>query len=265
MLIDAGVRWGKAIAPRKNTAGKKRLTSVGHGEDWGAITKLNWRSTIITDEAKGLDQNRVTFVHASNARACALGMSRSAKARFKGKSRPLQRRQRVDGHVLQSRLQRQRRALSLRAHQRSRHRVQPLRLRRRARVRSLGKRRARPRQDRRIEVGMGQHGSGRDFARTLRPARNLARQYSRRRPQRVGRRTGRRSEELGGAHQRRHAGATRVAAAVEPNAARAGRQRRHETPGRRRHRTAGRFAISREMGAPRSQSTGRLDAFASDH
>jgi aldehyde:ferredoxin oxidoreductase len=59
-LIDAGMRWTKAIASRKTTV-KKRLTSVGHGEDWGAITKLNWRSTIITDEAKGLDQNRVTL------------------------------------------------------------------------------------------------------------------------------------------------------------------------------------------------------------
>ena len=59
-LIDAGSRWAKAIASRKTTV-KKRLTSVGHGEDWGAITKLNWRSTIITDEARGLDQNRVTL------------------------------------------------------------------------------------------------------------------------------------------------------------------------------------------------------------
>jgi aldehyde:ferredoxin oxidoreductase len=59
-LIEAGVRWAKALAPRKTTV-KKRLTSVGHGEDWGAITKLNWRSTIITDEAKGLEQNRVTL------------------------------------------------------------------------------------------------------------------------------------------------------------------------------------------------------------
>lgn len=59
-LIDAGVRWAKALAPRKTTV-KKRLTSVGHGEDWGAITKLNWRSTIITDEAKGLEQNHVTL------------------------------------------------------------------------------------------------------------------------------------------------------------------------------------------------------------
>ncbi len=59
-LIEAGVRWAKALAPRKTTV-KKRLTSVGHGEDWGAITKLNWRSTVITDEAKGLEQNRVVL------------------------------------------------------------------------------------------------------------------------------------------------------------------------------------------------------------
>jgi len=59
-LIAAGARWAKAISSRKTTV-KKRLTSVGHGEDWGGITKLNWRSTIITDEAKGLDQNRVVL------------------------------------------------------------------------------------------------------------------------------------------------------------------------------------------------------------
>ncbi len=59
-LIDAGARWAKALSPRKTTV-EKRLTSVGHGEDWGAITKLNWRSTIITDEAEGLDRNRVTL------------------------------------------------------------------------------------------------------------------------------------------------------------------------------------------------------------
>jgi aldehyde:ferredoxin oxidoreductase len=59
-LIEAGLRWRKAIASRTTTV-KKRLTSVGHGEDWGAITKLNWRSTVITDEAKGLDQNQVVL------------------------------------------------------------------------------------------------------------------------------------------------------------------------------------------------------------
>ncbi len=59
-LIDAGLRWRKTLASRTTTV-KKRLTSVGHGEDWGAITKLNWRSTVITDENRGLDQNRVVL------------------------------------------------------------------------------------------------------------------------------------------------------------------------------------------------------------
>lgn len=59
-LIEAGLRWRKAIESRKTTV-KKRLTSVGHGEDWGAITKLNWRSTIITDETRGYEQNHVVL------------------------------------------------------------------------------------------------------------------------------------------------------------------------------------------------------------
>ncbi|HXG53352.1 MAG TPA: aldehyde ferredoxin oxidoreductase N-terminal domain-containing protein [candidate division Zixibacteria bacterium] len=59
-LIEAGLRWKKALAPRTTTV-EKRLTSVGHGEDWGAITRLNWRSTVITDEARGLDRNHVVL------------------------------------------------------------------------------------------------------------------------------------------------------------------------------------------------------------
>lgn len=59
-LIEAGLRWRRALAPRTTTV-RKRQTSVGHGEDWGAITKLNWRSTIITDETRGFDQNRVVL------------------------------------------------------------------------------------------------------------------------------------------------------------------------------------------------------------
>jgi aldehyde:ferredoxin oxidoreductase len=59
-VIDAGLRWRATLAPRTTTV-KKRLTSVGHGEDWGAITKLNWRSTVITDEARGYEQNRVVL------------------------------------------------------------------------------------------------------------------------------------------------------------------------------------------------------------
>jgi aldehyde:ferredoxin oxidoreductase len=83
-LIDAGERWAKAIQPRKTTV-KKRLTSVGHGEDWGAITKLNWRSTIITDEAKGLDQNRVTLRPCFQCpRMCPWDVE-IGEGRFKGK------------------------------------------------------------------------------------------------------------------------------------------------------------------------------------
>ena len=39
----------------------KRKKSVGHGEDWGAITKNNWRSTLISDENRGFDQNQVAL------------------------------------------------------------------------------------------------------------------------------------------------------------------------------------------------------------
>jgi aldehyde:ferredoxin oxidoreductase len=83
-LIDAGVRWVKAISSRKTTV-KKRLTSVGHGEDWGAITKLNWRSTVITDEAKGLEQNRVTLRPCFQCpRMCPWDVE-IGEGRFKGK------------------------------------------------------------------------------------------------------------------------------------------------------------------------------------
>ncbi|HEX9661171.1 MAG TPA: aldehyde ferredoxin oxidoreductase N-terminal domain-containing protein [Candidatus Binatia bacterium] len=83
-LIAAGERWTRAIATRKTTV-KKRLTSVGHGEDWGAITKLNWRSTVITDEAKGLDQNRVTLRPCFQCpRMCPWDVE-IGEGRFKGK------------------------------------------------------------------------------------------------------------------------------------------------------------------------------------
>jgi len=59
-LIDAGLRWRKTLQPRVYSVAQKKK-SVGHGESWGAITKLNWRSTIITDEARGYDQNRVVL------------------------------------------------------------------------------------------------------------------------------------------------------------------------------------------------------------
>ncbi len=59
-LIEAGQRWRTALASRVYTVAKRK-TSVGYGDDWGAITKYNWRSTVITDETRGFDQNRVTL------------------------------------------------------------------------------------------------------------------------------------------------------------------------------------------------------------
>jgi len=59
-LIDAGVRWKNALQPRVYSVGQKKK-SVGHGGAWGAITKLNWRSTVITDETRGFDRNDVVL------------------------------------------------------------------------------------------------------------------------------------------------------------------------------------------------------------
>ena len=59
-LIDAGQRWRVTLQPRVYSV-EKRKKSVGHGEDLGGITKYNWRSTVITDENRGFDQNQVTL------------------------------------------------------------------------------------------------------------------------------------------------------------------------------------------------------------
>ena len=59
-LIDAGRRWRKVLEPTVYTV-QQRLKSPGYGGLWGAITRNNWQSTVITDEARGFDQNRVTL------------------------------------------------------------------------------------------------------------------------------------------------------------------------------------------------------------
>ena len=57
-------------------------------------------------------------------------------------------------------------------------------------------------------------------------------------PKQLGRSPRRRRAQLGGAHQRRHAGDARVAPAARSNVARTGRQRRHETARRRLEESA---------------------------
>ena len=60
-LLAAGKRWRTVLAPRVYTA-KLRMQNPGFGKVWGAFTKHNWRSTVISgDEARGFDRNRVTL------------------------------------------------------------------------------------------------------------------------------------------------------------------------------------------------------------
>lgn len=60
-LLDAGDRWRVALSPRNNTIEKVR-ESPSHGKELagGVLTKMNWRTTIITgDETRGYDQNEI--------------------------------------------------------------------------------------------------------------------------------------------------------------------------------------------------------------
>ncbi len=58
-LLDAGERWRRALKPLTFTIEARH--TVGHARSWGAITKLNWRKTIIEDDdARGFEQNQIT-------------------------------------------------------------------------------------------------------------------------------------------------------------------------------------------------------------
>lgn len=58
-LIEAGLRW-RATLEQHDV--QKKKTKLGHGESWGALNNLNWRSTEISDEHnRGFDQNGVTL------------------------------------------------------------------------------------------------------------------------------------------------------------------------------------------------------------
>ncbi|OFW00730.1 MAG: hypothetical protein A3G20_02810 [Acidobacteria bacterium RIFCSPLOWO2_12_FULL_59_11] len=59
-LIDGGQRWRKVLEPNVYTV-QDRKRSPSYGAVWGAITRNNWRATVITDETRGFDQNRITL------------------------------------------------------------------------------------------------------------------------------------------------------------------------------------------------------------
>ena len=56
-LIEAGRRWRRVLEPRAYTVEDRRgLPWTGR---FGGITQHNWRRTTLTDEAQGLEQNRI--------------------------------------------------------------------------------------------------------------------------------------------------------------------------------------------------------------
>ncbi|HYT54029.1 MAG TPA: aldehyde ferredoxin oxidoreductase N-terminal domain-containing protein [Verrucomicrobiae bacterium] len=58
-LVDAGWRWRKLLEQHDV---KKKKTKYGHGEAWGALNNLNWRSTELSPaHIKGFDQNDVVL------------------------------------------------------------------------------------------------------------------------------------------------------------------------------------------------------------
>jgi aldehyde:ferredoxin oxidoreductase len=58
-LVDAGWRWRKTLEQHDV---KKKKTKYGHGEAWGALNNLNWRSTELSPaHIRGFDQNDVVL------------------------------------------------------------------------------------------------------------------------------------------------------------------------------------------------------------
>src|SRR5438132_1442053 len=58
-LVDAGWRWRKTLEQHDV---KKKKTKYGHGEAWGALNNLNWRSTDLSPaHIHGFDQNDVVL------------------------------------------------------------------------------------------------------------------------------------------------------------------------------------------------------------
>src|SRR5919106_5892538 len=58
-LVEAGWRWRKTLEQHDV---KKKKTKYGHGETWGALNNLNWRSTDLSPaHIGGFDQNDVVL------------------------------------------------------------------------------------------------------------------------------------------------------------------------------------------------------------
>ena len=230
-LVDAGWRWRQTLQQHDV---KKKKTKYGHGEAWGALNNLNWRSTDLSPaHIHGFGDNDVVLRPCFQCARCALGTPSSAKGNSKepsSTSTPA-----ASGSILFS-------ILASKA-------TQCLYLA--EKINNLG-----------IECSHFSCGAGVAFEAwekgLLGPEKTNGLKLewgnveavdklldmAARREGWLGNLTGRRSEatrrgyrrrraQVGGAYQRRNAGDARVAPHARSNAARAGRQRRHETAGRR--------------------------------
>ena len=81
-LVDAGWRWRQTLQQHDV---KKKKTKYGHGEAWGALNNLNWRSTELSPaHIHGFDQNDVVLRPCFQcARLCPWD-ARLGEGKFKG-------------------------------------------------------------------------------------------------------------------------------------------------------------------------------------
>ena len=139
-LVDAGWRWRQTLQQHDV---KKKKTKYGHGEAWGALNNLNWRSTELSPaHIQGFDQNDVVSTALLSVPGSAPWDARLGEGEFKGTRRSLQRRRRVARHFFNLGIKGNRRvAILAEQDQQCRYRMQPLLMRRRRCVRGMGKRR----------------------------------------------------------------------------------------------------------------------------
>ena len=83
-LVDAGWRWRKTLQQHDV---KKKKTKYGHGEAWGALNNLNWRSTELSPaHIHGFGENDVVLRPCFQCARSALGTQSSAKVNSKERS-----------------------------------------------------------------------------------------------------------------------------------------------------------------------------------
>jgi aldehyde:ferredoxin oxidoreductase len=80
-VIAAGDRW-RAVVHKRTPAVKR---GVGYGATWGAVNKLNWRSSVIEPEdTRGFDANRITMRPCFQCNVLAPWVAEIGEGAYKG-------------------------------------------------------------------------------------------------------------------------------------------------------------------------------------